>query len=139
MDGLACQRGWGYQISWLLHSGQRDARAALYCVPETPITHSKGEYVMADGMLSTWENLPCAGCGNNTFVPLMHLKAKPGGGTTAAQGGWQCAQCGTKADILEMQRHVTIQARKRELAAMQAELEAEAPPAAPPATRSGTS
>jgi hypothetical protein len=85
------------------------------------------------GRIPTWDNLACPHCSAETFIPVMHLKAKYGAGTTTEQAGWQCSGCGTKADVLEMQNAAYLRQRKADLAALEAEV-AQHQPAARPAT-----
>ncbi len=79
------------------------------------------------GLISTWEDLACA-CGGTTFLQLMALRAKPGGGTTIGPAGWQCSVCGARADMATMQRERQRRHRLAELKALEAEIEATAPP-----------
>jgi len=88
------------------------------------------------GLIATWEDLACP-CGGITFLQLMALRAKPGGGTTIGPAGWQCSQCGDKADIATMQRGAQRRQRLAELKALEEEIDATTPAgAAPRATSS---
>ena len=82
---------------------------------------------MTDLEMQSWQTLHCVGCPSAQFVALVELRIKPGGGSTANQAGWQCASCGAKADIPAMQRALTLAQRRRELEALEAELERDDP------------
>jgi hypothetical protein len=91
---------------------------------------------MAEGVIPTWQVLACVQCAGTTFLQLVRLKAKPGGGTTIEGAGVICQQCQAPADVGQMQFHAYRQQRLDELRALEAEMAA-SPPAAPSVTPPG--
>jgi hypothetical protein len=77
---------------------------------------------MAEGMLQTWQEQACVACDSVEFVARLKLLAKPGGGVTQTPVGFQCAKCGTVADVAAMQRHAARKQRLEELRALEAEI-----------------
>ena len=78
---------------------------------------------MAEGMIATWTDQACIDCGSTAFRPLVKIMAKPGGGVTTTPAGYQCGECGKKADVAAMQRDATRKQRLKELRALEAEIE----------------
>lgn len=73
-------------------------------------------------LLQTWEILTCPACPSTTFVPLVTLKAKVGGGSTSEPAGYQCSVCHHKADLVKMQQTVYLKQKREEMAALEAEI-----------------
>ena len=95
-----------------------------------------------ENTLVTWENQSCTNCESVPFLQLTHLRVKPGGGTIPAPAGYQCSQCGKQADMAEMQRAAHLKQRRKELLALEEELQQAGPathvPAAPGVTNAST-
>lgn len=92
---------------------------------------SDEEAGMAEGQIQTWEEQVCEHCSNDTFVTLVKLRAKPGGGFTTSPGGYACQKCGDKADVARMQRESLRRQRMQELRAMEAEYQEQEAPSVP--------
>ena len=90
---------------------------------------------MAEGQIQTWQEQLCGHCGWDTFVTLVKLRAKAGGGFITMPGGYACQKCGDKADVAQMQRAALRKERMQELQVLEAEM-ADLHPA--PAAESGT-
>jgi rRNA maturation protein Nop10 len=82
------------------------------------------------GRIETWQEQVCRHCGNDTFMTLVKLRARMGGGFTTSPGGYACQKCGERADVAQMHRESLRRQRREELLAMEAEdqqQEADAP------------
>ena len=82
---------------------------------------------MAEGIIATWVEQTCLYCESHEFTPVVRILAKPGGGVTTSPVGFQCAQCGKKADVSTMQRDALRKQRLKELRALEAEIDEAVP------------
>ena len=82
--------------------------------------------------IDDWTFLKCE-CGGDLFVALTKLKHKSGGGTVHEPGGHWCVACHAVVDNRYMARLVEIDAKRRQIKELQAEVAAaEAPVIRPP-------
>jgi hypothetical protein len=80
-----------------------------------------------------YEPLTCL-CGGRTFFPVFELRRHRSGGLVRHQVAEHCQDCGAVADVQRMTDRLTRDRRKREMAALEAEVaELEGTSAAPAA------
>jgi hypothetical protein len=68
-----------------------------------------------------WTDLHCY-CGSRDFHVRIGLRHRPGGGTTETPTGYVCRQCQADVDTAGLIRLQTVEMKKRELQALQAEV-----------------
>lgn len=73
--------------------------------------------------MKTVETLTCVSCPGNRFYNLFNLKTHPNGGTSPAQCGYRCADCGADVDLGRLMEKAEKTRKMKEYEALRDELE----------------
>lgn len=68
-----------------------------------------------------WTKLRCE-CGSQQFTGVFALIWREGGGVTTEPSGYECVQCRAFMDSATLVKHALLDAKKRELAELQAQM-----------------